>query len=215
MGEVPLVSQGEGCPSARGTEALQSCFYRPGLPSMTTGRRESWPAFLTTWRGASRLLWRRQPPRAPRASLPSRRKKRRKKRRKNRGGDITSIRLRRSLFFVAPATPAGTACGARPADPAAVCPAPPGCRARGAFVLSNQAAQDARALPSDELRPRRIEGASWSQIRCLHGRSVRRGCERVAQPETTARTAAPAAQSMLPCSLLPRIARNCSARGGA
>ena len=63
------------------------------------------------------------PPRAPRASLPSRRKKRRK----NRGGDITPIRLRRSLFFVAPATPAGTASGARPADPAAVCPAPPGC----------------------------------------------------------------------------------------
>ena len=35
---------------------------------------------------------------------------------KNRGGDITPIRLRRSLFFVAPATPAG---------PAAVCPVPP------------------------------------------------------------------------------------------
>ena len=41
MGEVPLVSQGERCPSARGTEALQSCFCRPGLYSMTTGRRES------------------------------------------------------------------------------------------------------------------------------------------------------------------------------
>ena len=78
------------------------------------------------------MLWRRQPPpRAPRASLPPRRKKRRKKRRKmrrkKRGGDITPIRLRRSLFFVAPATPAGTASGARPADPAAVCPAPPSC----------------------------------------------------------------------------------------
>ena len=37
--------------TAFGTEALQSCFSRPGLPSMMTGRRESRPAFLTKWRG--------------------------------------------------------------------------------------------------------------------------------------------------------------------
>ena len=71
-----------------------------------------------------------------------------------------------------------------------------GCRARGAFVLSKRAARDARALPSDDLRPRRIEGASFSQIRCRNGRSVRPGCARDAQPETTSRTSAPAAQSI-------------------
>ena len=170
---------------------------------------------------------------------------------KNRGGDITSMRLRRSLFFVASATPAGRPCGASPArpsrpspadpaGPAAVCPAPPncqGCRARGAFVLSNQAAQDARALRADELRSRRRDGASWSQIRCLHGRSVRRWCARVAEPKTAARTAAPAclsgrqgrqaAKSLLPgpdfpefpgsflllaCSRLRGIARYCAAK---
>ena len=48
-----------------------------------------------------------------------------------------------------------------------------------------------------QVRPRRIEGASWQQIRCLHGRSVPRGRERVAPPETAARTAAPAAPSRL------------------
>ena len=67
--------------------------------------------------------------------------------------------------------------------------------------MSKRAAQDAPALRADELRPRHIDGASWSQIRCLHGRSVRRWCERVAQPKTAARTAAPAAQSLLACAL--------------
>ena len=41
MGEVPLVSKAERSPWTRSTEALQSCFSRPGLHSMTTGRRES------------------------------------------------------------------------------------------------------------------------------------------------------------------------------
>ena len=67
--------------------------------------------------------------------------------------------------------------------------------------MSKRAAYDARALRTDDLRPRRIDGASWSQIRCLNGRSVRRWCERVANPKTAARTATPATQSML--SLLP------------
>ena len=57
------------------------------------------------------------------------------------------------------------------------------------------------ALRVDDLRPRRREGASFSQIRCLLGRSVGRECERDAQPET-------AAQSLLPCLLLPGIARH-------
>ena len=35
----------------------------------------------------------------------------------------------------------------------------------------------------------------------FYGRSVRRGCARDAQPETPARTAAPAAQSLLACAL--------------
>ena len=149
MGDVPLVSQTERSPSARGTEALQSCFCRPGLHSMTTGSRES--SRSTSRRRGTRLL-----------PLPCH----------IQGGE----RCR------------------------------PGCRARGAFVLSKRAAQDARVLRADELRPRRIEGASFSQIRCRQGRSVRRGCSRVAPPKTAARTAAPAAQSLLPCSLLSTIA---------
>ncbi len=40
--------------TAFGTEALQSCFSRLGLPSMMTGRRESQPAFLMKWRGEVR-----------------------------------------------------------------------------------------------------------------------------------------------------------------
>ena len=76
---------------------------------------------------------------------------------KNRGGDITPMRLRRSLFFIAPATPAGRPCGASPArpsrpspadpaGPAAVCPAPPSCP----------------RLP----RPRRIRPVEPSCTRC-------------------------------------------------
>ena len=52
---------------------------------------------------ARRSLWRRQP--YARRGHPCPREE--KSGEKNRGGDITSIRLRRSLFFVAPATPAG------------------------------------------------------------------------------------------------------------
>ena len=56
-----------------------------------------------------------------------------------------------------------------------------------------------------QVRPRRREGASFSQIRCRNGRSVRRGCERDAQPKTAAR-------SLLPCSRLRGIARYCAAK---
>ena len=210
--------------------------------------------------------------------LPCEEKSEEKSGEKNRGGDITSMHLRRSLFFVAPATPAATPSRRQPGEtvqalsgrPGCALPGAPklpslhlsprgeakcergpsgrgasrlaragvldrtsstaskrnevmavvsrasrqggercrlGCRARGAFVLSKTAAQDARPLRADELRPRRRDGASWSQIRCLQGRSVRRCCERDAQPKTAARTAAPAVQSLLPCSLLPGIAR--------
>ena len=107
------------------------------------------------------------------------------------------------LFFVAPATPAGTpsrrqpgetvkALRGRPGRAGCGLPGAPKLPNRGAFVLSKRAAQDARALWADELRPRRREGASFSQIRCRNGRLVRRGCERVAPPRTAARTAAPA-----------------------
>ena len=113
MGDVPLVSQGERSPSSRGTEALQSCFCRPGRPSMMTGRLE------IDSPSSRRLPLAVAAPRATRASWPSRRKNRREKRRKNRGGDITPIRLQRRLRRQPrPADPAG---------PAAVCPAPPSC----------------------------------------------------------------------------------------
>ena len=157
-------------------------------------------------------------PPPPRASWPSRRKKRRKKQGENRGGDITPMLLRQRLRRQArldrqdpprPTRPDRLRSARRPQ-------AAPGSRAQGAFVLSKTAAQDARALRKDDLRPRCREGESWSQIRCRHGRSVHRWFERVAQPKTAARTAAPA-KSLLPCpllptmdcSLLPTIARNC------
>ena len=68
---------------------------------------------------ARRSLWRLPPP--ARRGHPCPREE--KSGEKNRGGDITSIRLRRSLFFVAPATPAGTPCGASPARPSRPSPA--------------------------------------------------------------------------------------------
>ena len=45
----------------------------------------------------------------------------------------------------------------------------------------------------------------------LYGRSIRRGCARDAQPETAARTTAPAARSLLACALW----RGCGAAGAA
>ena len=100
--------------------------------------------------------------------------------------------------------------------------AAPGSRALGAFVLSKTAAQGARELRADDLRPRCLQGASWSQIRCRNGRSVGHWCERVARPKTAAWIAASAAHSLLPCTLLPTtdcsllstIARHCSGGWG-
>ena len=126
-----MVSQGERSPSARGTEALQSCFPRPGLHSMTTGRRQS---SRSTCRRRGARLW-RLPPLLPRAAgiLALAKKKAEGKRRKNRGGDITPIRLLRRLrrqprpagpLAASPARPSRPS-PADPAGPAAVCPAPP------------------------------------------------------------------------------------------
>ena len=90
MREVSLVSEGERCPSARGTEALRSCFRRPGRHSMTTGSRES---SRSTCRRRGARLWRLQPP--ARRGHPCPREE--KSRGKNRGGDITSMCLLRGL----------------------------------------------------------------------------------------------------------------------
>ena len=43
------VSKADRSRSARGTETLQSWFYRPSRPGMTTSRLESWPTFLPAW----------------------------------------------------------------------------------------------------------------------------------------------------------------------
>ena len=151
MREVSLVSQGERCPSARGTEALRSCFCRPGRHSMTTAR-----------------LAIDLPPAAP-----------------PHAAGILALAKEKAEEKIEEVI-------SRP------CVCYEGCRARGAFVLSKRAAQDARALRADDLRPRRRDGASWSQILCRNGRSVRRGCARVAQPKT-------AAQSLLRCQRLCAI----------
>ena len=152
------------------------------------------------------------------------------------------MRLRRSLFFVAPATPAG------PAGPAALCPAPPSCPRRvravakngppltGSPVAANQV-HESRPFPAAGPSPQAAAArATPHETRDtnhgLYGRSLRRGCARVAPPKTAARTAAPASKSRLPCPLfptidcslllriaqncpeLPGIARNCSGGGG-
>ena len=65
-------------------------------------------------------------PLGARASLPASHPCPAEKKRKKRGGDITSIRLRRSLFFVAPATPAGTLSLRKPGETVKALPGRPG-----------------------------------------------------------------------------------------
>ncbi len=164
------------------------------------------------------------------------------------------MRLRRSLFFVAPATPAGplAASPARvsrpsptdPAGPAAVCPAPP--KLPKACISHHVGRRSAREGRQDEARAagraqvcltlhraRQASAAkSWRSYRVLPPSGgdlcrAHRGRVLVANPvaewpfgspwvrkgRTTKNRrpdrAAPAAQSRLDCSLLPRIARNC------
>ena len=150
------------------------------------------------------------------------------------------MRLRRSLFFIAPATPAGRPSRRNPGETVKALPGRPGwggCGLPGAPKLPQAAAPEARLscrkewpaiarLPSCRKSSARIKAfpaagpspqataarATPHETRItnhgLYGRSVGRWCARVAQPKTAAQTAAPAAQSMLPCSLLPTIARN-------
>ena len=70
--------------------------------------------------------------RARRASWPREGKSEEKSGEKNRGGDITPMRLRRSLFFVAPATPAGTPSRRKPGESIKALPGRPGCGLPGA-----------------------------------------------------------------------------------
>ncbi len=153
---------------------------------------------------------------ASRESWPSRRKKR-----KNRGGEITRMRPRRSLFFVAPATPAGsTSC--KPPAPATRLFRPfTNHESRNtAFMLFSLLSCALRRGMGRLWRgmggaavPRTGNTACWfSRImhHRIYRRSVRLGCERVAQPKTAVRTAVPAARSRLPCSRLFKIVRHCS-----
>ena len=204
---LPTRQANHGFP-AFGTEALQSCFGRPGRRSMTTGRLE---IDLPSPLGA-------------RASLPCEEKSGEKSGEKNRGGDITPIRLRRSLFFVAPATPAGRPSRRQPGETVQALPGRAGragCALPRAPKLPKARSCCRKEWPAIDRLPscrkssaritafpsRRPFAASRSRPRHaprdtnhgLYGRSLRRGCARVAQPETAARTAAPAAKSLLPC----------------
>ena len=201
---------------------------------MRIARRQS-------YRSTSRRPWervRRKNP-CPHRILALRRKKRRKKRRKsgeNRGGEITPMRLRRSLFFVKPATLAGRPSRRKPGETVQGPPRPTrpdrlrsvprpqaaqGCRARSAFVLSQRMA---RLCPAPQSRQIKCANHGLSQPQTfrrkpqprraprdtnhgLYGRSVRRECERVAPPKTAARTAAPADKSLLHCTRSRGIAR--------
>ena len=88
-----------------------------------------------------RSLWRRQP--HARRGHPCPREE--KSGEKNRGGDITPMRLRRSLFFVAPATPAGTPSRRQPGERVKALPGRPGCGLPGAPKLPQAAAPEARS----------------------------------------------------------------------
>ena len=82
---------------------------------------------------------------------------RRKKRRKNRGGDITPMRHRRSLFFVAPATPAGRPSRRKPGETVQALPGRPG---RAGCDLPG--APSCPRLP----RPRRVRAVEPSCTGC-------------------------------------------------
>ena len=100
---------------------------------MRTGRRES---YRSTCRRRGARCGGGSPPRAAGILAP---------RRKKRGGDITPMRLRRSLFFVAPATPAGTPSRRQPGETVQALPGRPGCALPGAPKLPQAAAPEARS----------------------------------------------------------------------
>ena len=139
---------------------------------------------------------------------------------------VKRMRPRRSLFFVAPATPAGsTSCK------------PPAPATRPFRFFTNHESRNTAfmlfSLLSCALRrgmgrlwrgmggaavPRTGNTACWfSRImhHRIYRRSVRLGCERVAQPKTAVRTAVPAARSRLPCSRLFAIVHYLLNGGGA
>ena len=93
-------------------------------------------------------------PLGARASLPCEEKSGEK----NRGGDITSMRLRRSLFFVAPATPAGRPSRRKPGETVKALRGRPGrggCGLPGAPKLPQAAAPEARSSCRKELHTMR------------------------------------------------------------
>ena len=138
---LPTRQANHGFP-AFSTEALQSCFGRPGRPSMTTGRLEiALPSPLGV-RTKEKSLPASHP--CPREEK-SEEKSGGKSGEKNRGGDITPIRLRRSLFFVAPATAAGRPSRRQPGERVKALPGRPGCGLPGAPKLPQAAAPEARS----------------------------------------------------------------------
>ena len=152
---------------------------------------------------------------------------------KNRGGDITSMRLRRSLFFVAPATPAGRPSGRQPGETVQALPGRPGrggCGLPGAPKLPQAAAPEARSCCRTKLhtmrgRCRRTSfgpGASRARLsrKSGVGRAVRlavgaKGSHNQKPPPGAPRQPPSQCFPAHFCPELPGIARNCSARGGA
>ena len=155
-----------------------------------------------------------------------------KSREKNRGGDITSMRLRRSLFFVAPATPAGTPSRRKPGETVQARPGRPrraGCGLPGAPRLPQAAAPEAHSSCRTKLHTMRRRcgrtsfgpGASMARLGRKSGvcRAVRlavgaQGSHHQKPPPGPPR---PPPSQCFPahfCPELPGIARNCSARGG-
>ena len=180
-GTLPLIPQG--------TEALQSCFCLSGLHSMRTARRRSLRS-TSRRRGAVAAA---APP--ARRGYPCPREE--KSGEKSRGVDITPMSLRQSLFSVAPATPAGRTSRTQarrhrhgPPRPARLWPARRLTLPQPAFLTA-------------------WRGRAKQAKHGLYARSVRRGCERVAPPETAARTAGARRQVTAP---LSTIVRHCSGK---
>ena len=225
---LPTRQANHGFP-AFSTEALQSCFGRPGRRSMTTGRLEiALPSPLGA-RTKEKSLPASHP--CPREGK-SEEKSEEKSGEKNRGGDITPMRLRRSLFFVAPATAAGRPSRRTPGETVQALPGRPGrpgCGLPGAPKLPQDAAPEARSYCRTKLHRMRGRcgrtsfgpGASRARLgrKSGVGRAVRlavgaQGSHHQKPPPGPPRQ--PPSQRFPAhfCPELPGIARNCSARGG-
>ena len=236
MGEVPRVSKIERSPSTRGTEALQSCFCRPGRLSMTTARRESSQIDFPSPR---RSLWRLHPP--ARGGHPGPAKEKAKKKAEKKIEEVISRPCVCDEGCISPRVGRRSAREGRQDE----------ARAARAGNTTGKVFHESRVTshglsrvtafpvhrPSDISSGANQAPRPWFSRITSHetritafmfftrhgsrntkhglcGRCVRRGCARVAPPKTAAWTAAPAARSLLSCALWRGMGRLWRGMGG-